>query len=113
MNSADHGSGEASVQKLERIEWWKGADWLTGRSKWPQETKKFDEAQEIAGEELKQNSKLVLMALEKRKDEWDILLQKSTLKKTRRVTTWCLRFCKNALFKKEGKSLKLGPLKTE
>ena len=53
------------------------------------------------------------MALEKKNDEWDILLQKSTLNKTRQVTDWCPRFCKNALLKKEGKSLKLGPLKTE
>ena len=53
------------------------------------------------------------MALEKKNDEWDILLQKSTLNKTRQVTDWCLRFCKNALLKIEGKSLKLGPLKTE
>ena len=53
------------------------------------------------------------MALEKRNNEWDILLQKSTLKKTRRVTAWCLRFCKNVLLKKEGKSLKLGHLKAE
>ena len=74
MNSADHGSHGASIQKLEKIEWWKGADWLIDRSKWPQETEKFDEAQEIAKEELKQNSELVLMALEKKNDEWDILL---------------------------------------
>ena len=53
------------------------------------------------------------MALEKKNDEWDILLQKSTLKKTRRVTAWCLKFCKNALLKKEGKPLKSGTLKTE
>ena len=113
INSADHGSRGASIQKLEKIEWWKRADWLIDRSKWPLETEKFDEAQEIAEEELKQNSEFVLMALEKKNNEWDILLQKSTLKNTRRVTPWCLRFCKNALLKKEGKSLKLGPLKTE
>ena len=107
MNSADHGSRGASIQKLEKIEWWKGADWFGDRSKWPQETEKFNEAQE----ELKQSSELVLMALEKKNDAWDILLQKSTLKKTRSVTVWCLRFCKNALLKKEEKPLKLGPLK--
>ena len=89
-----------------------GSRLLIDRSKWPQETEKFDEAQEIA-EELKQNSELVLMALEKKNYELDTLLQKSTLKKTRRVTAWCLRFCKNALLKKQRKSLKLGLLKTE
>ena len=113
MNSADHGSRGASIQKLEKIHWWKGADWLIDRSKWPQEMEKFNEAQGIAEEELKQNSELVLMALGEKNAEWDILLQKSTLKKTRRVTTWCLRFCQNALLKKEGKPLKLGPLQTE
>ena len=105
-----HESHRASIQKLEKIEWWKGPYWLIDRSKWPQETEKFNEAQEIAEEELKRNSLLVLMALEKKNDEWDILLQKSILKKARRVTAWCLIFCKNALLKKEGKS---GPLKTE
>ena len=53
------------------------------------------------------------MALEKKNDKLGILLQKSTLKKTKRVTAWCLIFCKNALLKKEGKPLKSGPLKTE
>ena len=33
MNSADHGSRGPSIQKLEKIEWWKGADWLIDRSK--------------------------------------------------------------------------------
>ena len=59
----------ASIQKLEKIEWWKGADWLIDVSKWPQETEKFKEAQEIAEQELKQNSELVHMALEKKNDE--------------------------------------------
>ena len=115
INSADHESLGASIQKLEKIQWWKGADQLIGRSNWPQETEKFNEAQgtALAEEELKQSSELVLMALGEKNDEWDILLQKSTLKKTRRVIAWCLRFCKNALPKKEGKPLKLGPLKPE
>ena len=104
---------EHLFRNLKKIEWWKGADWLIDRSKWPQDSEKFDEAQEIAEEELEQNSELVLMALEKENNECDILLQKSTLKKTRRVTAWCLRFCKNASLKKEWKSLKLGPLKSE
>ena len=56
---------------------------------------------------------MVFMALENKNNGWDILLQKSILKKTRRVTAWCLRFCRNASLKKEEKSLKLGPLKTE
>ena len=113
MNSADHGSRGASIQKLEKIEWWKGADWLTDKSRWPLEADKFNEVETLAEEELKQNSELALMALEKTSDEWEEVLQRSTLKKARRVTAWCLRFCKNALRKKEGKPMKSGPLKTE
>ena len=44
--------------------------------------------------------------------EWKTLLQKSILKRLKRVTAWCLRFCKNPLEKREGKPLKSGPLRT-
>ena len=113
MNSADYGSRGASIQKLERVEWWKGADWLTDRSRWPLDTKQLEGVQNLAEEELKQNSELVLIAMDKENDEWETLLQKSTLKKANRVTAWCLRFCTNTLRKKEGKPMKSGPLKTE
>jgi len=53
------------------------------------------------------------MAMDKANDEWETLLQKSTLKKAKRVAAWCLRFCKNALQNKEGKPLTSGPLKTQ
>ena len=67
----------------------------------------------MAQEELKKNSDLVLMALDKKCDEWEMMLQKSTLKKAKRVTAWCLRFCKNALLNAQGKLRKSGPLKTD
>ena len=54
---------EHLFRNLKKIEWWNGADWLIDRSKWRQKTEKFNEAQTIAEEELKQNSELVLMAL--------------------------------------------------
>ena len=43
--------------------------------------------------------------------EWDTLLQKYTLRKTRRVTAWCLRFCYNALLQDHNHSRKSEPLK--
>ena len=33
MNDADHGNRGASIDKLEKISWWKGADWLLDQSK--------------------------------------------------------------------------------
>ena len=113
MNDADHGSRGASIDKLEKIGWWKGADWLLDQSKWPEESEEFKDGIEMAQEELKKNSDLVLMALDKKCEEWEMMLQRSTLKKAKRVTAWCLRFCKNALLSAQGKLRKSGPLKTD
>ena len=62
-------------------------------------------------EKSKVNSELILMSKDVKPDKWDILLQKCTLRKTRRVTVWHLRFCYNALQQVHSHSRKSIPLK--
>ena len=70
MNSEYFGSRGASIQKLEKVEWWKEADWLTERSSWPLETEELEEVQKLAEEEINQKLELVLMAMDKANHEW-------------------------------------------
>ena len=80
-------------------------------SKWLNEIEVSTEVNKMIQEELKRSSELVLMALDRKTDEWEMTLQRGTLKKARRVTAWCLRFCKNAPLKKQREARKASPLK--
>ena len=62
-------------------------------------------------DEIQVNSELILLSEDVKPDEWDTLLQKCTLRKTSRVTAWCLRLCYNGLQQVHNHSRKSRPLK--
>ena len=53
------------------------------RSKWPKEIEVSSEVNEMIQEELKRSSELVLMALNRKTDDWGMMLQRRTLKKAK------------------------------
>ena len=55
----------------------------------------------------------VLYSEEKESDQWDTLLDRSTLWRTFCVTAWTLRFVHNSLFKRCNTKKRSGPLTTE
>ena len=111
MNHADYGTRASTVEKLYEIGWWEGPDWLCDESNWPKQDEYFEEVRKEVHDEIKVNSELILLSKDVKPDEWDNLLQKCSLRKTRRVTTWCLGFCHNALQQVHSHSRKSAPLK--
>ena len=111
MNDGDYGTGAATAEKLHEIGWWEGPDWLFDKSNWPKQDEYFEEVRTEVHDEIKVNSDLILLSKDVKPDEWDTLLQKCSLRKTKRVTAWCLRFCYNALQQVHSHSRKSGPLK--
>ena len=112
MNHADYGTRASTVEKLHEIGWWEGPDWLFDESNCPKQDEYFEEVQsKDVHDEIKVNSELILLSKDVKPDQWGTLLQKCSLRKTRRVTLWCLRFCYNALQQVHSHSRKSGPLK--
>ena len=86
LNLTDLGSREATIVKMERANWFSGADWLLDKRRWPKQprlnsTKATDEESKVTQGE-------VLLTQERKFDGWDALLERSTSWRTRRVTAW-------------------------
>ena len=111
INLADLGSRGATIAKMERRSWFTGPDWLLDEEKWPPQPK-FKSSKET-DEEWKGNPESVFHVQERKLDEWDALLEKSTYWKTMRVTAWMLRFTSNCMAKRKGLKKRTGPLVTE
>ena len=110
-NLADLGSRGASLEKMQLGEWFEGPEWLLNKEEWPEQPKL--ETTKSISEEHKPVKEEALYSMKKEPDEWDALLDRSTLWRTLRVTAWTLRFMHNTLAKKRKAKKRTGPLTTE
>ena len=112
LNHADFGSRGVTLKQLQKQDWWKGPDWLTDESKWPEEEITLDEENLEIRKEQKANEEQVLVTTEE-KESLDAMLRKGTLKKGKRVMAWMFRFCHNAKSQRNKDQIISGPLTTE
>ena len=89
-NLADLGSRGASLEKMQRGQWFEGPEWLLHEGEWPEQPKL--EKTKSVSEEHRPEKEESLYSAKKKPDEWDTLLARSKLWRTFRVTAWALRF---------------------
>ncbi|XP_048575296.1 uncharacterized protein LOC116604510 [Nematostella vectensis] len=109
-NIADLGSRGATIEKMERGEWFAGPDWLLKEEEWP------EQPQLQTTKAVKEEHKPVessMLVLKRKPDEWDDLLQRNSYWKTLRVTAWAQRFRANALAKMRKENKRKGPPTTD
>lgn len=99
VNLAYIGSRGAIIAKMEGGKWFVGPEWLLDKEKWPLHTKETDEESKATRE--------------RKLDEWDALLERSTYWCTMRVTAWPLRFTSNCKARRTRLKKTSGPLVTE
>lgn len=104
-NPADLGSRSGSVE-MSKL-WWEGPRWLTDREKWPADIVTSPTAEVQAESKVVRELFAGAMVTE---DEFDILLDKSSLWRTLRVGAWVSRFGRNAGLAKDQRTK--GPLTT-
>ena len=109
-NLADLGNRGASLEKMQRGEWFKGPEWLLNKEEWPEQPKQ--ERTKSVSEEHKPVKEEALYSVKKEPDKWEALLDRSKLWRTLRVTAWRLRFIHNTLAKKRKANKITGPLTT-
>ena len=110
-NLADLGSRGASIDKMEKGDWFHGPEWLTDREKWPKQPKL--ETTKSVLDEQKPMTEAAFNVQEKVPDEWDLLLSRANYWRTLRITAWASRFVNNLRAKKVGAKLTRGPLTTK
>ena len=110
-NLADLGSRGASLEKMQKGQWFEGPEWLLHEEEWPEQPEL--EKTKSVSEEHRPEKEETLYAAKKEPDEWDTLLARSKLWRTFRVTAWALRFKHNSLRKKHKTKKITGPLTTE
>ena len=93
MNLADLGSRGATIAKMERGNWLTGPNLLLDEMQWPQQPKL--KCTEVADEECRPTPEGILHTQERKRDEWDALLERSAYWRTMRVMAWMLRFISN------------------
>ena len=89
-NIADLGSRGASVDKMEKGDWFTGPEWLQHEEKWPGQPTLVRSTE--ASEEEKPLKEVVASAREHKPDEWDQLLEGKPYWTVLRVTAWTIRF---------------------
>jgi hypothetical protein len=106
-NLADLGSRGASLNKMEKGEWYEGPEWLLEEKYWPEQPnlKSSSEAQQ----EEKPIREVVSFVAEREPDKLDDLLLRKTYWSTIRTTAWIVRFVYNLRRTKKRR----GPLTTE
>ena len=110
-NLADLGSRGASLEKMQKGQWFEGPGWLLREEEWPKEPEL--EKTKSVSEEHRPEREEALYSAKKERDEWDTFLARSKLWKTFRVTAWVLRFQHNSLTKKHKTKKRTGPWTTE
>ena len=112
FNHADAGSRGASHNQLDKMDWWNGPNWLMDQSRWPDQVNLLNEHNEEIQKESKANKEHGLLTATER-NMADVLLEKATLKKAKRVISWCFRFVQNSKSKMLKDPRKVGPLTME
>ncbi|XP_068742452.1 uncharacterized protein [Montipora capricornis] len=110
-NLADLGSRGASLEKMQRGQWFEGPEWLLKEEEWPKQPE-LEKTKSVSDEHRPEREE-TLYSAKKEPDEWDALLARSKLWRTFRVTAWALRFKHNSLTKKHKTKKRTGPLTTE
>lgn len=110
-NLADLGSRGASLEKMQKGQWFEGPEWLLHEEEWPEQPEL--EKTKSVSEEHRPEKEETLYSAKKEPDEWDTLLARSKLWRTFRVTAWALRFKHNSLTKKHRTKKRTGPLTTK
>ncbi|XP_068723917.1 uncharacterized protein [Montipora capricornis] len=110
-NLADLGSRGASLEKMQRGQWFEGPEWLLKEEEWPKQPEL--EKTKSCSDEHRPEREETLYSAKKEPDEWDVLLARSKLWRTFRVTAWALRFKHNSLTKKHKTKKRTGPLTTK
>ena len=110
-NLADLGSRGASIDKMEKSNWFAGPEWLLDPQSWPKQP--ILEKTKSVLDEQKPVLEAAFNVEEKAPDEWDCLLSRSSYWKTVRVTGWALRFVTNAKAKKRKDKVTRSPLTTK
>ena len=91
-----------------------GPNWIQDKEKWPRTEENPGTDIECIQEELKKEETLFYCAEDKANlKEIDSLLERKTLKGTKRIVAWCLRFSLNCRANRSGEKRKAGPLTTE
>ena len=84
LNQADLGSRGATIVKMERGNWFTDPSWLLDERQWPWQPRL--NSTEDTDKESKAIQETVLCTQERKLDEWDALLERSTYWRTMRVT---------------------------
>ena len=112
-NVADLGSRGASIEKLEKGNWFQGPKWLLDEKNWPAQPALKSSKQ--SSEEAKPMKEIVAFSKENEVmiDEWDSLLERKPYWTTLRITAWVLRFVNNCKAKVNNTKKSRGALTTE
>ena len=111
MNIADLGTRGASLDKMERGNWYEGPKWLLSESDWPDQPVLKSTLQ--VNEEAKKVTDVVVYTSERKPDEWDNLLDRKSYWKTLRITSWMFQFINNCKAKVKNEKGTVSPLQTE
>ena len=98
-NIADLGSRGASVNKLEKCDWFTAPEWLQHEEKWLEQPTLARSTE--ASEDEKPLKEVVASSREHKPDEWDQLLEGNPYWNVLRITAWAIRFKDNTLAKKQ------------
>ena len=110
-NIADLGSRGASVDMLEKCDWFTAPGWLQHEEKWPEQPTLARSTE--ASEEEKPLKEVLASAREHKPDEWDQLLEGKPYWTVLRITAWAIRFKDNTLAKKQMTKKRKGALCTD
>ena len=93
-NLADLGSRGASLNKMEKCDWYKGPEWLLKEEDWPEQPSlKCSSKTQEEGKPIKE---IVAYTTDRKPDEWDKLLMHKPYWTTLRIIAWGLRFGHNS-----------------
>ncbi len=98
-NVADAGSRGATLDQMERKNWYDGPEWLLNEHDWPSQPV-LQRSSTVTNEE--KPIKEIVAFIQNQPDEWNLLLTRKPYWNTLRVTAWALRFVHNSRAKKIG-----------
>ena len=108
MNIADLGTKGASLDKMERGNWYEGPKWLLNESDWSNQPVLKSTSQ--VNEEAKKATDVIAYTSERKPDEWDNLLDRKTYWKTLTIASWILQFINNCKAKAKNEKGTVCPL---